>query len=56
MLLSKCVVCESKKMRFIQYQKASALSACDSDTYFENIQTILIFLKYYKILFFFMNN
>ena len=23
------------------------LSACDKDTYFENIQTILIFLKYY---------
>ena len=43
----------------------SLLSACDTDTYFENIQTILIFLKYYycvsnlkyyKIMFFFMNN
>ena len=41
------------------------LSACDTDTYFENIQTILMFLKYYccvsylkyyKIIYFFMNN
>ena len=41
------------------------LCTCDTDKYFENIQTILIFLKYYcyvshleyhKIIFFFMNN
>ena len=41
------------------------LEAYDTDTYFENIQTILIFLKYYyrvshlkyhKIIFFVINN
>ena len=54
------------KEKQFQWQLAHCTkSACDTDTYFENIQTMLIFLKYYccvsclkyyKIIFFFMNN
>ena len=48
---------------FLDFFSQSVSSACDTDTYFENIQTVLIFLKYYccvthlkyyKIVYFFM--
>ena len=53
--------CADKKKLLGLHNKDISLSACDTDAYFENIQTILIFLKcyccvshlkYYKIIFF----